>query len=144
MWLIERTFRVISLVSLLTMFLYEHAGEGGDSCQALQCPEDHNMTTLVPMANCNYYSMYPVFPPPGNYSREYTWNLYISTRAIKCCTRRPNLVFASFRRVIKDCFQRTQRCSVFLKRGYSCSRPRILIIRRHGVSARNETRHSPT
>lgn len=50
----------------------------------------------------------------------------------------------NFRHVIKDCFQRTQRCSVFLKRGCSCSRPRALIIRRHGVSARNETRHSPT
>lgn len=41
-------------------------GEGGSSCQALQCPEDHNMTTLVPTANCNYYSMYPVFSPPAN------------------------------------------------------------------------------
>ncbi|XP_011876607.1 PREDICTED: uncharacterized protein LOC105566856 [Vollenhovia emeryi] len=36
------------------------------SCQALQCPEDHNMTTLVPAANCEYYSMYPVLSPPVN------------------------------------------------------------------------------
>lgn len=37
-----------------------------NTCQALQCPEDHNMTTLVPMANYRYYSMYSTFVPPGN------------------------------------------------------------------------------
>ncbi|XP_012521472.2 C-type lectin domain family 4 member E [Monomorium pharaonis] len=37
-----------------------------NSCQALQCPEDYNMTTLVPEANCRYYSMYPVLSPPAN------------------------------------------------------------------------------
>ncbi|XP_011696132.1 PREDICTED: uncharacterized protein LOC105454888 [Wasmannia auropunctata] len=41
-------------------------GERENSCQALQCPEDHNTTTLVPAANCNYYSMYPALPPPAN------------------------------------------------------------------------------
>ncbi|XP_032670449.1 uncharacterized protein LOC116843800 [Odontomachus brunneus] len=40
------------------------------TCQALQCPEDHNMTTLVPVANHNYYSMYPVLVPPENTTVE--------------------------------------------------------------------------
>ncbi|KAL0123131.1 hypothetical protein PUN28_007636 [Cardiocondyla obscurior] len=41
-----------------------------NSCQALQCPEDFNMTTLVPTANCKYYSMYPVLSPPINATVE--------------------------------------------------------------------------
>jgi hypothetical protein len=41
-------------------------GRRENTCQALQCPEDHNMTTLVSAVNYKYYSMYPVFPPPGN------------------------------------------------------------------------------
>ncbi|KYM96008.1 Lithostathine [Cyphomyrmex costatus] len=45
---------------------------GGEelSCQALQCPEDQNMTTLVPEANCKYYSMYPVLSPLVNATLE--------------------------------------------------------------------------
>ncbi|XP_011346651.1 uncharacterized protein LOC105284668 [Ooceraea biroi] len=42
------------------------AGKQENTCQALQCPEDHNMTTLMPAVNYNYYSMYPVFIPPVN------------------------------------------------------------------------------
>ncbi|KAL6259868.1 hypothetical protein P5V15_009778 [Pogonomyrmex californicus] len=41
-----------------------------NTCQALQCPEDQNMTTLVPVANCKYYSMYPIFNPPVNATVE--------------------------------------------------------------------------
>ncbi|XP_012218290.1 uncharacterized protein [Linepithema humile] len=41
------------------------AGRRENMCQALQCPEDHNMTTLVSAANYRYYSMYPIFAPPA-------------------------------------------------------------------------------
>ncbi|KYM82961.1 hypothetical protein ALC53_06673 [Atta colombica] len=41
-----------------------------NSCQVLQCPEDQNMTTLVPETNCKYYSMYPVLFPPVNATME--------------------------------------------------------------------------
>ncbi|XP_014486713.1 PREDICTED: C-type lectin domain family 4 member E [Dinoponera quadriceps] len=44
----------------------DRAGSWENTCQALQCPEDHNMTTLTPAANHKYYSMYPVFVPPDN------------------------------------------------------------------------------
>lgn len=39
-------------------------------CQALQCPEDRNMTTLVPAANYKYYSMYSVSSLPENTTIE--------------------------------------------------------------------------
>lgn len=52
-------------------FPCENSGRHENTCQALQCPEDHNMTTLVPVANHKYYSMYPVFVPPGNCTYEY-------------------------------------------------------------------------
>ncbi|TGZ33049.1 Macrophage mannose receptor 1 [Temnothorax longispinosus] len=41
-----------------------------NSCQALQCPEDYNMTTLVATPNCNYYSMYHILSPPVNATME--------------------------------------------------------------------------
>ncbi|XP_011161190.1 uncharacterized protein LOC105196783 [Solenopsis invicta] len=37
-----------------------------NSCQALECPEDYNMTTLVPETDCTYYSMYPIVTLPAN------------------------------------------------------------------------------
>lgn len=39
-----------------------HVGKRENMCQALQCPEDRNMTTLVPAANYKYYSMYSSLP----------------------------------------------------------------------------------
>ncbi|EFN78463.1 hypothetical protein EAI_13335 [Harpegnathos saltator] len=45
-------------------------GRHENLCQALQCPEDYNMTTLVPKANYEYYSMYPVFVPSENTTVE--------------------------------------------------------------------------
>ncbi|XP_025262247.1 C-type lectin domain family 4 member E [Camponotus floridanus] len=46
------------------------AGKRENMCQALQCPEDRNMTTLVPAANYKYYSMYSVSSLPENTTIE--------------------------------------------------------------------------
>ncbi|XP_070168703.1 uncharacterized protein [Polyergus mexicanus] len=46
------------------------AGRRENMCQALQCPEDRNMTTLVPATNYRYYSMYLVFSLPENATIE--------------------------------------------------------------------------
>ena len=54
------------------MRFLQRAGGQENSCQALQCPEDQNMTTLVPETNCKYYSMYPVLSPPGNCNYTYS------------------------------------------------------------------------
>ncbi|KYQ55748.1 C-type lectin domain family 4 member F [Trachymyrmex zeteki] len=63
---------VVSKKALAFNFVSARNRTGGqeNSCQALQCPEDQNMTTLVPETNCKYYSMYPVLSPPVNATVE--------------------------------------------------------------------------
>ena len=39
-------------------------------CQALECPEIYNFTTLVKDKNYKYYSTYPSIIPTGNENKE--------------------------------------------------------------------------
>ncbi|XP_029169056.1 uncharacterized protein LOC114939009 [Nylanderia fulva] len=60
----------------------KHVGTRENTCQALQCPEDFNMTTLVRAANYKYYSMYPI-------------SSLFENSTIKCIAKAGMFVFSS-------------------------------------------------
>lgn len=62
-------FSIYSSIQSISLYLFicsSHVGKRENTCQALQCSEDRDLTTLVPAANYRYYSMYSVSSLPGN------------------------------------------------------------------------------